>query len=75
MISKDVNSNWKHTESLVGTGLSGEYLGISISRFGDVVTVHVLQVPKSRIQDANKFDTTKLLNPYQEKLIQKPKKF
>lgn len=73
MISKDVNSNWKHTESLVGTGLSGEYLGISISRFGDVVTVHVLQVPKSRIQDANKFDTTKLLNPYQGEVNPKAK--
>lgn len=73
MISKDVNSNWKHTESLVGTGLSGEYLGISISRVGDVVTVHVLQVPKSRIQDANKFDTTKLLNPYQGEVNPKAK--
>lgn len=75
MISKDSQSNWKHTESLVGTGVSGEYLGVSISRVGDVVTVHVLQVPKSRIQNPSKFDTTKLLNPYQEKLIQKPKKF
>ncbi|ADX23721.1 SEC10/PgrA surface exclusion domain-containing protein [Streptococcus dysgalactiae] len=73
MISKDVNSNWKHTESLVGTGLSGEYLGISISRVGDVVTVHVLQVPKSRIQDANKFDTNKLLNPYQGEVDPKAK--
>ncbi|SUN61714.1 adhesion protein [Streptococcus dysgalactiae subsp. equisimilis] len=73
MISKDSKSNWKHTESLVGTGLSGEYLGISISRVGDVVTVHVLQVPKSRIQDANKFDTTKLLNPYQGEVNPKAK--
>lgn len=73
MISKDVNSNWKHTESLVGTGVSGEYLGVSISRVGDVVTVHVLQVPKSRIQDANKFDTTKLLNPYQGEVNPKAK--
>lgn len=73
MISKDVNSNWKHTESLVGTGVSGEYLGVSISRVGDVVTVHVLQVPKSRIQDANKFDTNKLLNPYQGEVDPKAK--
>lgn len=73
MISHDSQSNWKHTESLVGTGLSGEYLGISISRVGDVVTVHVLQVPKSRIQDANKFDTTKLLNPYQGEVNPKAK--
>lgn len=73
MISKDSKSNWKHTESLVGTGLSGEYLGISISRVGDVVTVHVLQVPKSRIQDANKFDTNKLLNPYQGEVDPKAK--
>ncbi|WP_165732054.1 SEC10/PgrA surface exclusion domain-containing protein [Streptococcus dysgalactiae] len=73
MISHDSQSNWKHTESLVGTGLSGEYLGISISRVGDIVTVHVLQVPKSRIQDANKFDTTKLLNPYQGEVNPKAK--
>ncbi|QET82548.1 SEC10/PgrA surface exclusion domain-containing protein [Streptococcus dysgalactiae] len=73
MISKDSESNWKHTESLVGTGLSGEYLGVSISRVGDVVTVHVLQVPKSRIQDANKFDTNKLLNPYQGEVDPKAK--
>lgn len=73
MISKDNESNWKHTESLVGTGVSGEYLGVSISRVGDVVTVHVLQVPKSRIQDANKFDTTKLLNPYQGEVNPKAK--
>ncbi len=73
MISKDSQSNWKHTESLVGTGVSGEYLGVSISRVGDVVTVHVLQVPKSRIQDANKFDTNKLLNPYQGEVDPKAK--
>ncbi|XHW61954.1 SEC10/PgrA surface exclusion domain-containing protein [Streptococcus dysgalactiae subsp. equisimilis] len=73
MISHDSQSNWKHTESLVGTGLSGEYLGISISRVGDVVTVHVLQVPKSRIQNPSKFDTTKLLNPYQGEVNPKAK--
>ncbi|HEL1177378.1 TPA: SEC10/PgrA surface exclusion domain-containing protein [Streptococcus equi subsp. zooepidemicus] len=73
MISNDSKSNWKHTESLVGTGVSGEYLGVSISRVGDVVTVHVLQVPKSRIQDANKFDTNKLLNPYQGEVDPKAK--
>lgn len=73
MISKDANSNWAHTESLVGTGVSGEYLGVSISRVGDVVTVHVLQVPKSRIQDPSKFDTTKLLNPYQGEVDPKAK--
>lgn len=73
MISKDSESNWKHTESLVGTGVSGEYLGVSISRVGNVVTVHVLQVPKSRIQDPSKFDTTKLLNPYQGEVDPKAK--
>lgn len=73
MISHDSQSNWKHTESLVGTGLSGEYLGISISRVGDIVTVHVLQVPESRIQDHSKFDTTKLLNPYQGEVDPKAK--
>lgn len=73
MISKDSQSNWKHTESLVGTGVSGEYLGVSISRVGDVVTVHVLQVPKSRIQNPSKFDTTKLLNPYQGEVNPKAK--
>nr|HEL1164206.1 SEC10/PgrA surface exclusion domain-containing protein [Streptococcus equi subsp. zooepidemicus] len=73
MISNDSKSNWKHTESLVGTGVSGEYLGVSISRVGDVVTVHVLQVPKSRIQDANKFNTNKLLNPYQGEVDPKAK--
>ncbi|MDO5365685.1 MAG: SEC10/PgrA surface exclusion domain-containing protein, partial [Streptococcus dysgalactiae] len=73
MISKDANSDWKHTESLVGTGVSGEYLGVALSRVGDVVTVHVLQVPKSRIQDANKFDTNKLLNPYQGEVDPKAK--
>lgn len=73
MISKDSKSNWKHTESLVGTGLSGEYLGVSISRVGDVVTVHVLQVPKSRIQNPSKFDTNKLLNPYQGEVNPKAK--
>ncbi|BCK50245.1 hypothetical protein SDSE159_15020 [Streptococcus dysgalactiae subsp. equisimilis] len=73
MISHDSQSNWKHTESLVGTGLSGEYLSISISRVGDIVTVHVLQVPESRIQDHSKFDTTKLLNPYQGEVDPKAK--
>ncbi|MGJ0022927.1 SEC10/PgrA surface exclusion domain-containing protein [Streptococcus dysgalactiae] len=65
MISNDKDSNWSHTESLVGTGISGEYLGTAISRVGDVVTVHILQVPKSHIQDSSKFDTAKINNPYE----------
>lgn len=65
MISNDADSKWAHTESLVGTGISGEYLGTAISRVGDVVTVHILQVPKSHIQDPSKFDTAKINNPYE----------
>ncbi|MDV5972712.1 SEC10/PgrA surface exclusion domain-containing protein [Streptococcus canis] len=65
MISNDDKSDWKHTESLVGTQFNGGYMGVALSRVGDVVTVHILQVPKSRIQDANKFDTTKINNPYE----------
>lgn len=65
MITDDAKSKWSHTESLVGTGISGEYLGTAISRVGDVVTVHILQVPANRIQDRSKFDTAKINNPYE----------
>ncbi|MGN2341745.1 SEC10/PgrA surface exclusion domain-containing protein [Streptococcus dysgalactiae] len=65
MISNDKDSNWSHTESLVGTGISGEYLGTAISRVGDVVTVHILQVPTNRIQNSSAFDTAKINNPYE----------
>lgn len=65
MISNDADSKWAHTESLVGTGISGEYLGTAISRVGDVVTVHILQVPTNRIQNSSAFDTAKINNPYE----------
>lgn len=63
MISYDDKSDWKHTESLVGTGVSGEYLSVALSRVGDVVTVHILQVPTNRI--IGNFNTTKINNPYE----------
>ncbi|MSU87156.1 SEC10/PgrA surface exclusion domain-containing protein [Streptococcus dysgalactiae] len=65
MITNDSSSQWSHTESLVGTGISGEYLGTAISRVGDVVTVHILQVPTNRIQNSSAFDTAKINNPYE----------
>lgn len=63
MISKDGASEWKHTESIVGTGVSGDYMGVAISRIDDVVTVHILQVPKNKI--VGSFDAAKINNPYE----------
>ncbi|EHI68909.1 hypothetical protein STRIC_1932 [Streptococcus ictaluri 707-05] len=65
MMNNDHDSNWAHTESLVGTGISGAYLGTSLSRIGNVVTVHILQVSDSQILSEASFDKAKIDNPYQ----------